>query len=135
LVGFEAIVLIRALPLAFFNSGFLLFTLSMFTDTVNRSKIRSNGQLNEGVFSGIFTATEKLSFAVAPLVAGLVMSATGFESSTDGIHLQSAMALTGILAIYSLIPAGIMALSLVTFWQYRATTSEADLGHRSAYPA
>lgn len=125
----QAIVLVRAFPLAICNSGFLLFTLSMFTDTVNGAKVRSNNQLNEGVFSGIFTATEKLSFAIAPLLSGIVMSVSGFSASTGGIHAQSASALTGILATYSLIPAGIMALSLLTFRQYRAATDRRTAAH------
>jgi GPH family glycoside/pentoside/hexuronide:cation symporter len=120
----QAIVLLRGFPLAVFNSGFLLFTLSMFTDTVNRAKKRSHSQLNEGVFSGIFTATEKLSFAVAPLLAGVVMSASGFSASTGGIHSQSRQALAGILATYSIIPAAIMALSLLSFHQYRTATRQ-----------
>jgi Na+/melibiose symporter-like transporter len=57
------------------------------------------------------------------------MSASGFSASTGGIHAQSASALTGILATYSLIPAGIMALSLLTFRQYRAATDRRAAAH------
>jgi GPH family glycoside/pentoside/hexuronide:cation symporter len=119
----QAIVLVRALPLAFFNSGFLLFILSMFTDVVNRVKDRT-GSVNEGVFSGIFTATEKLSFAIAPMIGGIVLSASGFVASTGGAHAQGSRALTGILAMYALIPAAIMVGSLATFWMYWRITRD-----------
>ena len=114
----QTIVLVRALPLAFFNGGFLLFILSMFTDVVNGVKERGDGAVNEGVYSGIFTATEKLSFAIAPMIGGIVLSMSGFAASTGGAHAQGPQALTGILAMYALIPAGIMVLSLATFWVF-----------------
>jgi GPH family glycoside/pentoside/hexuronide:cation symporter len=114
----QTIVLVRALPLAFFNGGFLLFILSMFTDVVNDVKERAEGAVNEGVYSGIFTATEKLSFAIAPMIGGIVLSLSGFVASTGGAHAQGSRALTGILAMYALIPAAIMVASLGTFWVY-----------------
>ena len=131
----QAIVLARALPLAFFNSGFLPFIFSMFTDAVNRVKQRNHGEVNEGVFSGIFSATEKLSFAIAPLIGGIVMSLSGFVPSTTGIHAQSEQALTGILALYALIPAGIMTLSLATFWLYHRTVRADAAFDSRALPA
>ena len=115
----QVILLARGLPLAFFNSGFLLFVLSMLTDTIDRIRRRS-GQVNEGVFSGIFSATEKLSFAIAPLIGGVVMSLCGFVASTGGAQAQSQEAMTGILMLYSLIPAGILTLSALAFTGYLA---------------
>jgi len=120
----QVIVLLRAIPLAFFNSGFLLFILSMLTDTIERVRARNGGIVNEGAFSGIFSAVEKLSFAVAPLLGGFVLSASGFISSTGGAKSQSASALTGILAMYALVPAGIIALSVVAFVKYRQASDE-----------
>lgn len=125
----QAIVLARAIPLAAFNCGFLLFILSMLTDTISRVRER-NGSVNEGVFSGIFSATEKLSFAVAPLLAGVVMSASGFAASTDGAHAQSAAAMTSVLALYSLIPAAIIGVSAIVFAGYTASVRREALPHR-----
>jgi GPH family glycoside/pentoside/hexuronide:cation symporter len=115
----QVIVLARAIPLAFLNCGFLLFVFSMLTDTIGRVRARNGDSVNEGVFSGIFSAVEKLSFAVAPLLGGIVLSASGFVSSTGGITTQSASALTGILAMYALVPAGIIALSVAAFLRYQ----------------
>lgn len=120
----QMIVLVRALPLAFFNCGFLLFILSLLTDTIDRTRRRSGGAVNEGVFSGIFSATEKLSFALAPLVGGFIMSATGFVSSTTGAVAQSASAMTGILLLYSLIPALFVGLSGLAFLGYTAAVRD-----------
>lgn len=117
----QMVVLVRGAPQAFFASGYLLFVFSTFTDTVNRIRQRSGGAVNEGVFSGIFSATEKLSFAVAPLIAGIVLSASGFATSFNGPRAQSAGALTGILSLYSLIPSAMHIVSLGTFWAYLRT--------------
>lgn len=113
----ELLVLVRAFPLAIFNAGFILITLSMLTDTIAAAR-RAHGSAEEGVFSGIFSSTEKFSFAVGPLLAGIVMSLCGFRSSTHGPVAQSSTAVTGVLLLYSLIPAAIATLSLGAFALY-----------------
>lgn len=128
----ELFVLVRAFPLAMFNAGFILLTLSMLTDTVEAAR-DAHGSAEEGVFSGIFSATEKLSFALGPLLAGVVMSASGFRSSTTGMIPQSAGAVTGILLCYSIIPATIAALSLVTFAFYRQAQARAEAAVRASH--
>jgi GPH family glycoside/pentoside/hexuronide:cation symporter len=120
----QVIVLLRGIPLGFLNCGFLLFILSMLTDTIGRIRERNGDSVNEGVFSGIFSAVEKFSFAVAPLLGGIILSLSGFLSSTGGARPQGAAALTGILAMYSLIPAAIITLSVVAFLQYRRNIDE-----------
>lgn len=121
----QAVVLVRAIPIAFFNCGFLLFIFSMLTDVIIRIRDR-NGTVNEGVYSGIFSATEKLSFAIAPVIAGIVMSASDFTASTGGAQAQSASALHGVLLLYSLIPAGLVGVSALVFTAYRAAVRRAD---------
>lgn len=115
----QAIVLARAVPLACLNCGFLLFIISMLTDTISRIRER-NGSVNEGVYSGVFSAIEKLSFALAPVLAGIVMSLSHFTASTGGAHAQSAQAIKGVLLLYSLIPAAIGGLSAAVFLGYIA---------------
>lgn len=79
----HVLVLVRAVVIGIVNGGFILLALSMMTDTVDYQR-RLAGVANEGVFAGLFSALEKLAFAMGPVIAGLVMSAFGFVSSTGG---------------------------------------------------
>lgn len=129
-----ALVLLRAFVLGIVNSGFLLLSYSMLTDTVDLQR-RTKGAANEGVFSGLFTAAEKLAFALGPVIAGLVMSAYGFQSSTGGAMEQSEQAVTGIKLLYSFIPVGTQILSLVIFAFYRLDPSILDDDHKALKPS
>jgi GPH family glycoside/pentoside/hexuronide:cation symporter len=123
----QAIVLARAIPIAFFNCGFLLFIFSMLTDTITRIRAR-NGTVNEGVYSGIFSATEKVSFAIAPVIAGIIMSLSHFTASTGGAQAQGASALNGVLLLYSLIPAAFVGVSVLVFLGYRNAVRRTNSG-------
>ncbi|WP_068090655.1 MFS transporter [Novosphingobium rosa] len=112
------LVLLRAAVIGVVNSGFILLALSMMTDTVDDQR-RRTGTANEGVFAGVYSALEKLAFALGPVIAGLVMSGFGFVASTGGITAQSTSAVTGILLLYSLIPAALQMVSLALFTSYR----------------
>ena len=52
-------------------------------------------------------------------LAGVVMSAFGFVSSTGGAAAQSASAITGIVLLYSAIPAALQVGALVIFSRYK----------------
>jgi GPH family glycoside/pentoside/hexuronide:cation symporter len=112
------LVLLRGAAIGVVNSAFVMLSLSMLTDTIDYER-RRKGIANEGVFAGLFSALEKLSFALGPVVAGLVMSAFGFVSSTGGAVTQSPHAITGIVLLYSLIPAATQIISLLVFSRYR----------------
>lgn len=112
------LVLLRGAVIGVVNSAFVMLSLSMLTDTIDYER-RRKGIANEGVFAGLFSALEKLSFALGPVVAGLVMSGFGFVSSTGGAVTQSSHAITGIVLLYSLIPAATQVVSLLVFSRYR----------------
>ena len=112
------LILLRAVVIGSVNGGFILLALSMMTDTVDYQR-RMQGVANEGVFAGLFSAMEKLAFALGPVIAGAVMSAFGFVSSTGGAAAQSESAITGIILLYSVIPAGMQLAALVIFTRYR----------------
>lgn len=112
------LILLRAVIIGAFNGGFILLALSMMTDTVDYQR-RMQGVANEGVFAGLFSAMEKLAFALGPVIAGIVMSAFGFVSSTGGATAQSESALTGIILLYSAIPATLQVIALLIFSRYR----------------
>jgi len=112
------LILLRAVVIGSVNGGFILLALSMMTDTVDYQR-RTQGVANEGVFAGLFSAMEKLAFALGPVIAGVVMSAFGFVSSTGGAAAQSASAITGIVLLYSAIPAALQLTALVIFSRYK----------------
>lgn len=112
------LILLRAVIIGAFNGGFILLALSMMTDTVDYQR-RMHGIANEGVFAGLFSAMEKLAFALGPVIAGIVMSVFGFVSSTGGGTAQSDSAITGIVLLYSAIPASLQVIALLIFSRYR----------------
>lgn len=117
------LVLVRGFFIGIVNTGFILLAFSMLTDTVDLQR-RRHGAANEGVFSGIFTAAEKLAFALGPLLAGIVMSAFGFVSSTGGVTDQTDHAVLGVIMLYSWIPVATQVLSLLIFTAYKLDPSE-----------
>jgi GPH family glycoside/pentoside/hexuronide:cation symporter len=117
------LVLARGVLIGVFNASFIMLALSMLTDTIAYERDRT-GTANEGVFSGIFTAAEKLAFALGPVIAGVVMSIFGFRESTGGMVEQTPQAITGIVLLYSLVPVATQIASLVVFSRYRLPMSE-----------
>lgn len=113
----KSLVLLRAFVIGITNSGFSLLSYSLLTDTISYERQRC-GTADEGLFSGIFMALEKLAFALGPLVTGLVLSVVGFEASVDGVVEQSSAAVFGVVLSYSAIPALFMLMSLLVFTQY-----------------
>lgn len=114
----QVLVLVRGVVIGFFNSGFVLLAISMLTDTINHGR-KHEATPADGALAGIFTATEKLAFAVGPAIGGVILSVMGLQSSTNGAAVQSAEAIRGILLLYSLIPGAFALLSLLFLRNYR----------------
>lgn len=114
----HVLIILRGIVIGLVNGPFVVLAMSMLTDTIDYQR-RTTGLANEGVFAGLFSAAEKLAFALGPVVAGVVMSAFGFVSSTGGAVAQRTGAITGIVLLYSLIPAGVQIVSLAIFSRYR----------------
>jgi len=121
----DGLVLIRAFIIGVTNSGFALLSFSILTDTID-AFVDKNERIDEGIFSGLFTAAEKMAFALGPLLAGAVMSMTGFQSSIGGVTEQSEDAIRGIVLCYSLVPVVVMGLSLVVFSRYKCPIKQAQ---------
>ena len=90
----------------------------MMTDAIDHGR-QTSGIANEGVFSGVFSALEKLAFAIGPLIAGIVLSGFGFVESHGGPVEQAENAILGIVLLYSAIPAALQILALAVFSRYR----------------
>jgi GPH family glycoside/pentoside/hexuronide:cation symporter len=121
----KALILVRGVLLGVTNSGFVLMAVSLLTDAIDLQR-RVKGSADEGVFSGIYSAVEKLAFAVGPLIAGLGLSLSEFVSSTTGVIPQNQTAVTGIRLLYSVAPAAVQLASVLVFSRYPAAVRAAE---------
>ncbi|RHA37924.1 MFS transporter [Cellulomonas rhizosphaerae] len=114
-------------------AGMQLYPLAMLPD-VAVVDARTRGVDRAGVLGGVWTAGETAGLALGPtLVLGL-LAVTGFVSRTgDEVAAQPASALTGIVVAFSLLPAILVALSLVPLARYRLTADVVD--HRTEVSA
>lgn len=81
-----------------------------------------------GAFSGVWTAGETTGMAFGAGLLSLVQWATGYRSSSAGVTPeQSAAAVDGIALSFSLVPAVLVALSLVALVRYRLRRGDIDV--------
>ncbi|MBY6064154.1 MFS transporter [Pseudidiomarina sediminum] len=94
-----------------FGLGFAAIQMipyALLTDTIHQHGA-NHGFGAEGIFTGIWTATEKLGLALAPFLVGVALQAGGFIS---GAPKQTPFAIDTILFVATLLPALLMLLSL-----------------------
>lgn len=97
-----------AVGMGLFNSGCYLNIYAMLTDIVERNT-REEGISRAGLYSGVFTAGDKIAFAIGgTLLTGSVLGATGFA---PGSALQSPEAEAGILFAFSILPGSLFMLT------------------------
>lgn len=107
----DAMILLRGALIGVTNSGFIMLITALFTDTIQFDGSKDAAAV-EGGYAGVWSATEKVGFALGPLVSGVVLSFYGFQSSQGGAVEQSGSALFGIIACYSVVPLVFFAASL-----------------------
>jgi GPH family glycoside/pentoside/hexuronide:cation symporter len=97
--------------------GFLMVTLAMLSQILAADSART-GVNREGVYSGVWCATEKLAFAGGALVVGVVLALFGFSESSNGAHaVQTPLAIIGIAFTYCGINMIIYLASILTVWR------------------
>ncbi len=93
--------------------------LAMLPDVISYDE-RRNGAGQAGSFTGIWTAGETVGFALGATVVSLMLAATGYVSRVAGAATQQPdAAITGIVLSFSILPAAIMAASLLVLRRYR----------------
>ncbi len=100
--------------------GQQLFSFSMLADTVQHGNDKLGGAGGEAIYAGFFTAGEKIGLAFGVLVAGSVLGLMGLVETTQGMTAQSDQAILGIRLAFSVVPAVLVALSLVIMVFYRS---------------
>jgi Na+/melibiose symporter-like transporter len=92
----------------------------MLSNAVADESARS-GRNQEGIYSGLWLAGEKVAFALGALIVGLMLQAFGFVESTGGTQsaAQTPTALLGITVTYVGINILVWLGSAFPVWRYR----------------
>ncbi|MFM7202603.1 MAG: MFS transporter [Myxococcota bacterium] len=99
-------------------AGSQLLPFSMLTDVIQYEGQRS-GLRQEGVFTGLWTATEGIGMAGGALVAGAILQVMGFQEASGGVEVaQTPQALQGVVWVMSLIPSALCLLGLPLLSRY-----------------
>lgn len=111
-------------------AGCQVFPMAMMPDTAAIDSMRT-GENRVGVYTGVWTALETFGMALGPGVFGVCgLWLGGYVSSTSGGLAQSADTLTAITLAFSLVPALLMALSMISLSRYRLDAAEVEAARR-----
>ena len=99
-------------------AGAQVFPLAMLPDVAAVDAVRS-GENRIGVFTGVWTAGETLGLALGPGLYAVVLALGGYVSSTDSTAAQPDSAVTAIGLGFSVVPAALVAVSLLLLARYR----------------
>jgi Na+/melibiose symporter-like transporter len=100
-------------------SSFQLFPFSMLPDTVEYDQMQS-GMRREGIFSGMWSAGQKIAYSVGPAIVGFALALSGFVM--EGVQPESVA--TGVRIVFCLFPAAMVLLSFLPFSKYKITEEE-----------
>ncbi len=100
-------------------SSFQLFPFSMLPDTIEYDQLQS-GMRREGIFSGMWSAGQKIAYSVGPPIVGFALALSGFV--VDGVQPESVA--TGVRIVFCLFPAAMILLSFLPFSKYKMTEEE-----------
>jgi glycoside/pentoside/hexuronide:cation symporter, GPH family len=100
-------------------SSFQLFPFSMLPDTIEYDEMQS-GLRREGIFSGMWSAGQKIAYSVGPPIVGFALALSGFVA--NGVQPETVN--TGVRVIFCLFPAVMVLLSFVPFSKYTITEEE-----------
>lgn len=103
-------------------AGTQLFPLAMLPDVAAVDAART-GENRVGVFTGVWTGAETLGLALGPGLYAAVLALGGYVSSSGDSVRQPAGAIDAIQLGFSLVPAVVIALSLLALARYRLDES------------
>lgn len=111
-------------------AGCQVFPMAMLPDAAAVDTARS-GTNRVGVYTGVWTAGETLGLALGPAAYALVLAMGGYLESTGDELTQPASAVTAIVLGFSLLPAGLVLLSLLWLRRYRLDEAEVAAATRA----
>lgn len=131
-LGFTALPAGEPLPayclsaaMGFFNAGCYLNIYATLSDIVDAER-RPDGSSRAGLYAGLFTAGDKVAFAIGgTLLTGSILGAAGFVS---GNATQSQMAEAGITFAFAIVPATLFFITgvVVLIFLPRKTSADAQ---------
>lgn len=112
-------------------AGLQSLPMAMLPDVISHDE-RTSGPGQAGTFTGIWTAGETVGFALGATAVSLTLAMTGYVSTVAGATVeQPEAAVTGIVLSFSILPAVLMAASLLTLRHYRLRRDDIDAFARS----
>ncbi|WP_338403734.1 MFS transporter [Cellulosimicrobium arenosum] len=107
-------------------AGMQALPLAMLPDVIEHDAA-THGAGRGGAFGGVWTAGETTGMALGAALLSGVLALTGYVSTTAGTQVdQPTEAVAGIAVAFSLLPAALVAVSLVPLLRYRLRRE--DLG-------
>ncbi|QDZ16730.1 MFS transporter [Humibacter ginsenosidimutans] len=107
-------------------AGMQSLPMAMLPDVISHDA-RTHGPGRAGIFGGMWTAGETTGMALGATVLSIVLAATGYLASTGTQNVtQSPLAVSGIALSFSLVPAVLIAISLVPLLRYRLRKEDVD---------
>lgn len=108
-------------------AGLQSLPMSMLPDVVAYDS-RANGPGRAGTFGGVWTASETAGMAFGTTVLTIVLAVSGYVESVAGQDVtQPDSALAGIVLSFSVVPAVMVALSLITLARYPLRKDDIDV--------
>ena len=109
-------------------AGMQSLPMAMLPDVISHDA-RRNDEGRAGTFGGMWTAGETTGMALGATVLSLVLAVSGYVSRTAAEAAGAAQpgsAVAGIVLSFSLIPAAVVAISLVPLARYRLRKEDID---------
>lgn len=107
-------------------AGLQSLPLAMLPDTVAHDAV-VHGPGRAGTFSGVWTAGETAGLAFGGTILSIVLAVTGFIATEgDEVVTQPESAIVGIILAFSVIPAALMLLSLISLARYPLRKADID---------
>lgn len=130
--GHALVVYLAAALVGVGYAGAQVFPMAMLPD-VAADDARRSGENRIGVFTGVWTAGETLGLAIGPGLFALILAVGGYVSSTDQSAVQPGSARTAIALGFSVVPAVLIALSVLFLRRYtldsQLQTPQPEEGH------
>jgi len=107
-------------------AGMQSLPMAMLPDVISHDAVQ-HGEGQAGAFGGMWTAGETTGMALGSTALTIVLAATGYAQSTAAQSVtQSSAAVLGIVLSFSLVPAAIIGLSLLSLRRYGLRRADVD---------
>ncbi len=108
-------------------AGMQALPMAMLPDVISHDA-RSNGEGHAGIFGGVWTAGETTGMALGATALTVVLALTGYAERVAGQSVeQTPAAIAGIVLSFSVVPAALMIVSLITLRGYRLRKIDIDI--------